>query len=115
MPLIDCRQADFEAVAAELGYKNAGVAKDRWRQIRAKKFRPATESPLGGVAKSTPSKKSPDKAKKVVGEAGARGSSKKRKRQLKVEVMDDDEVGHGNIKAEEDAEDAGEADAEGDE
>ena len=51
-------QADLEAVACELGYKDASVAKTRWNQIKRKK--------IAGVAGATPAKASPGKRKKVV-------------------------------------------------
>ncbi|KAI7552172.1 hypothetical protein KC331_g2070 [Hortaea werneckii] len=38
----DILNTDFEAVAAELGYKNAGIAKWKWSQIKKKKIEGAT-------------------------------------------------------------------------
>ncbi|KAI7670562.1 hypothetical protein KC318_g3967 [Hortaea werneckii] len=46
---------DFEAVAAELGYKDAGVAKTRWGQIK-KKIE-------GNTSESSPAKVTPRKRK----------------------------------------------------
>lgn len=50
-------QADFDAVARELGYKDASIAKTRWSQIKRKK--------IAGAAGATPSKASPGKRKKA--------------------------------------------------
>ncbi|RMY73318.1 hypothetical protein D0863_03940 [Hortaea werneckii] len=47
---------DFEAVAAELGYKDAGVAKTRWGQIKKKKIE-------GSTTDSSPVKATPKKRK----------------------------------------------------
>ncbi|KAI6872289.1 hypothetical protein KC343_g550 [Hortaea werneckii] len=47
---------DFEAVAAELGYKDAGVAKTRWGQIKKKKIE-------GSTTDSSPVKATPGKRK----------------------------------------------------
>nr|POE65321.1 hypothetical protein CFP56_34988 [Quercus suber] len=61
-------QADFDAIAAELGYKSAEVAKVRWRQVRNKRFplgERASSAPSGGIDKANSSKKTPVKAKKA--------------------------------------------------
>nr|POE56756.1 hypothetical protein CFP56_33728 [Quercus suber] len=62
------KQADFDAIATELGYKDAAVARVRWNQVRSKKF-PAKKrgpnAPAGGVDKVSPGKKTPVKAKKA--------------------------------------------------
>ncbi|KAI6820811.1 hypothetical protein KC332_g8079 [Hortaea werneckii] len=47
---------DFDAVAAELGYKDAGVAKTRWSQIKKKKIE-------GTTSESSPVKVTPRKRK----------------------------------------------------
>ncbi|OTA34940.1 hypothetical protein BTJ68_04583 [Hortaea werneckii EXF-2000] len=46
---------DFEAVAAELGYKDASVAKTRWGQIKKKKIEGSTTDP--SPVKATPKKR----------------------------------------------------------
>ncbi|KAK1074320.1 hypothetical protein LTR12_002188 [Friedmanniomyces endolithicus] len=46
--------SDFEAVASELGYKDASIAKTRLRQIIAKKIKPAGSA---GGAKGAPRKR----------------------------------------------------------
>ncbi|KAF7186970.1 hypothetical protein HII31_11701 [Pseudocercospora fuligena] len=48
---------DAEAVAQELGMKDAGSVKARWNTINRKKIQGAA-SPAGGVDKTTPTKKS---------------------------------------------------------
>lgn len=53
--LIYCK-TDFEAVAAELGYKDASVAKTRWGQIKKKKIE-------GTTSESSPAKVTPRKRK----------------------------------------------------
>ncbi|KXT03534.1 hypothetical protein AC578_1610 [Pseudocercospora eumusae] len=47
---------DAEAVAQELGMKDAGSVKARWNTINRKKIQGAA-SPAGGVDKTTPTKK----------------------------------------------------------
>ncbi|RMY02465.1 hypothetical protein D0867_11042 [Hortaea werneckii] len=54
--LLICYKTDFEAVAAELGYKDAGVAKTRWGQIKKKKIE-------GNTSESSPAKVTPRKRK----------------------------------------------------
>lgn len=49
-------QFDAEAVAQELGMKDAGSVKARWNTINRKKIQGAA-SPAGGVDKTTPTKK----------------------------------------------------------
>lgn len=58
-------QSNWNKVAKELGYKDAGIAKTRWTQVRKKKIDVGQGSPSGGVDKATTNKVSPTKAKKA--------------------------------------------------
>lgn len=55
-------QFDADAIASELGYKDGGVVKMRWRQIKNKKLALAGASP-GGIKKRAPKKATPKKVK----------------------------------------------------
>ncbi|KAJ9628627.1 hypothetical protein H2203_002529 [Taxawa tesnikishii (nom. ined.)] len=56
--------ADFDAVAAECGHKDASITKTRWGQIK-RKLKGGNGAPAGGIDKNTPSKKTPVKPKKA--------------------------------------------------
>ncbi|EME82488.1 uncharacterized protein MYCFIDRAFT_82397 [Pseudocercospora fijiensis CIRAD86] len=75
---------DAEAVAQELGMKDAGSVKARWNTINRKKIQVAS-SPAGGVDKTTPTKKNPTPKKAADGDK----TPKKRGRPKKVSAAAD--------------------------
>ncbi|TKA78046.1 hypothetical protein B0A55_02127 [Friedmanniomyces simplex] len=60
--------SDFEAVAAELGYKDATIAKTRLKQIIRKKINPGGGGAAGGGGeKATPKKRKEEPGRKPKG------------------------------------------------
>lgn len=102
MQRTDNKQTDFVGVAADMGYKDASIAKTRWSQIKKKKI--TGSAPAGGVDKTPPNKKTPAKAKKatVAGEGvegdtpktpAKRGRKPKSAPKIKAEESGEAEVG----------------------
>ncbi|RMZ14401.1 hypothetical protein D0864_00188 [Hortaea werneckii] len=94
---------DFEAVAAELGYKDASVAKTRWGQIKKKKIE-------GSTTDSSPVKATPKKRKtKASDGADAEETPKAKKGRGKAKsadvVKEDSEEGASAIETTEKDED----------
>lgn len=72
----DRYQIDFDAVSATLGYKDASIAKIRFRQIRTK----YAAAPAGGVDKLSPTKRFPAKPRKAAEKDGDGSTAEKPKR-----------------------------------
>lgn len=103
-------QADWDAVAAVNNHKDAAISRQRWSQVRRKKIdnKNTGDSPAKptGVAKKSPSKRTPGASKvkheptadhesTVDGEAATAGqtntpSKRKRSAKVKTEVVDED-------------------------
>ncbi|WPH00898.1 Hypothetical protein R9X50_00373200 [Acrodontium crateriforme] len=98
-------KADFDAVAEEMGYKDSGVAKARWNQIKRKKIMVVGGG--GSVEKSGSGKKVAGvKRAALAGGDEEEGTPKRRGRKAKVvkseEVVEEDGDGEeekGNVKA----------------
>ncbi|KAI7231143.1 hypothetical protein KC330_g6589 [Hortaea werneckii] len=90
---------DFEAVAAELGYKDAGVAKSRWGQIKKKKIEgnPSESSP----AKVTPRKRKGKSSDGADDEETPKAKKGRGKAKSEGVVKEDSEEGAGAVEAKE--------------
>ena len=95
-------QSDLEAVAIEMGYKNAKVVKDRWNQIKKKKLGSSTATG-NDVERTTPSKKAAGTKRAGEDEGEVTPTPKKRGRKSKAETLIE-EAAESKVKDEEDGE-----------
>lgn len=93
-------QTDWDAIAKQLGYKDAGVARTRWGQIKRKKFAATT----GRVSKGSPNKKTATAPKSAADGAEEGTPTKaKRGRKPKAKATDATKVKNEEVEDEADA------------
>lgn len=90
--LANITQCQWDKVAAELGYKDASIAKTRWGQIRRKKI---DSSAAGGVDKAASGKVNTAKPKKTTSSTKKSANKKDIEISSEVKEEEDDQVSHG--------------------
>ncbi|KAK5125511.1 hypothetical protein LTR85_000622 [Meristemomyces frigidus] len=100
--------SDFEAVAAELGYKDANVLKTRWSQIKRKKINAAGAANSEKSEKATPKKRKgkADGADEVDDEETAKKKRGRKSKADKAKEEDEAATAAGVKKEENEAEEA---------